>query len=382
VAVAVISMLSLPAYATTVIAPGETSPPLNAEGCMTDNGGPTGDCLDGCTASCDEASNMANVSLNVSNFNIGSKFVQATTYTDFQVSGSGSEVDASVDYSIEWKGGWTLGGVFTGFNDVMSKITLSLRDITASNRLVQATTIHTQTVDGFIGIDIIDAGFGLDKGTSENSLSAKLTRGHTYRLLLTARCEGKGALNATVLLDYMLAPWGVWWNDLSVSIAPDLNERIDSLQAEIDQLRSQLENHKHIYLTGKGEGHNNTEAQTSVAIFMDDGQPDDEDIPEIITDADNGANTEPLPQPSVLLTNYPNPFNPSTTIRYSIPSREFVTIRVYNTLGQVVSTIVDSPQEAGEHEIIFDAAGLASGVYYYRLEAGAYRETRKLTLVK
>ena len=83
-----------------------------------------------------------------------------------------------------------------------------------------------------------------------------------------------------------------------------------------------------------------------------------------------------------LRQNYPNPFNPSTTIRYGLPSRSHVTLTVFNTLGQQVATLVQSEQEAGFHEAIFDAKNLASGVYLYRLTAGSYVETRKLVFVR
>ncbi len=83
-----------------------------------------------------------------------------------------------------------------------------------------------------------------------------------------------------------------------------------------------------------------------------------------------------------LQQNYPNPFNPSTTIRYGLPSRSNMTLTVFNTLGQSVSTLVNGEQEAGYHEVRFDGSGLSSGVYFYRIEAGSFVETRKLVLLK
>ena len=89
-----------------------------------------------------------------------------------------------------------------------------------------------------------------------------------------------------------------------------------------------------------------------------------------------------LPSGFALLQNYPNPFNPSTTIRYGLPSRSHVTLTVFNMLGQQVATLVEGEQEAGYHEAVFDASGLASSVYLYRLQAGNQVESRKMILMK
>ena len=80
--------------------------------------------------------------------------------------------------------------------------------------------------------------------------------------------------------------------------------------------------------------------------------------------------------------NYPNPFNPSTTIRYALTQRALVTLSVYNMLGQQVAVLQNTEEEPGYHDVRFDAAGLASGVYWYRLTAGNYTETRKMLLVR
>jgi ligand-binding sensor domain-containing protein len=80
--------------------------------------------------------------------------------------------------------------------------------------------------------------------------------------------------------------------------------------------------------------------------------------------------------------NYPNPFNPSTTIRYNIPRRSYVTLTVFNILGQQVTDLVSAQQDPGFHEIRFDASGLASGIYFYRLTAEGYTSTRKLVVLR
>ena len=99
-----------------------------------------------------------------------------------------------------------------------------------------------------------------------------------------------------------------------------------------------------------------------------------------VTEVQEGAGM--LPATVVLHQNYPNPFNPSTTIRYGLPIRSRLTLTLYNTLGQQVATLVEGEMDAGFHEAVFDAAGLASGVYICKLTAGGFVETRKLVLVR
>ena len=88
------------------------------------------------------------------------------------------------------------------------------------------------------------------------------------------------------------------------------------------------------------------------------------------------------PDKFVLDQNYPNPFNPTTVIHYNLQSTNKVKLQVYNTLGQLVSTLVDQMQTAGPHAIHFDAHDLPSGMYIYRLKAGNYTETKKMMLIK
>lgn len=83
-----------------------------------------------------------------------------------------------------------------------------------------------------------------------------------------------------------------------------------------------------------------------------------------------------------LLQNYPNPFNPSTTINYELPHASQVSLTVYDMLGREVSVLVNERREAGVHEVKFDGSGLASGVYFYRIQAGSFVQTKKLLLLK
>jgi hypothetical protein len=89
-----------------------------------------------------------------------------------------------------------------------------------------------------------------------------------------------------------------------------------------------------------------------------------------------------LPTEYALAQNFPNPFNPNTTIHFSLPSDTRVELRVYDILGQEVRTLLDQEMSAGERAVTFDASGLASGVYFYRLQAGQFSATRKMLMIR
>ena len=89
-----------------------------------------------------------------------------------------------------------------------------------------------------------------------------------------------------------------------------------------------------------------------------------------------------VPAGFVLAQNHPNPFNPSTEIRFDLPEASPVQLVIYNTLGREVVRLVDQPMDAGTHAVTWDASGLPSGLYLYQLTAGAFTETKALTLLK
>lgn len=97
-----------------------------------------------------------------------------------------------------------------------------------------------------------------------------------------------------------------------------------------------------------------------------------------------GVSTELKEIPGIfeLKNAYPNPFNPTTTIGYAIPEASTVRLTVYNVTGQKVATLMNEKQSAGQHEIVFNAGQLASGLYFYRLEAGNQIMIKKMTLLK
>ncbi|MEO8514900.1 MAG: T9SS type A sorting domain-containing protein [Ignavibacteria bacterium] len=80
--------------------------------------------------------------------------------------------------------------------------------------------------------------------------------------------------------------------------------------------------------------------------------------------------------------NYPNPFNPVTLIKFFVPVESAVELKIYDAPGKEVTTLVNGTQKAGNHEVSWDASGLSSGIYFYKLEAGSYSVEKKMILLK
>jgi aminopeptidase N len=89
-----------------------------------------------------------------------------------------------------------------------------------------------------------------------------------------------------------------------------------------------------------------------------------------------------VPYEYALYQNYPNPFNPVTKIKFDIPEKSFVVLKIYNVLGELVSNPLNELKNAGKYSVEFDGRGLPSGVYYYELKAGSFTQTKKMVLVK
>jgi hypothetical protein len=93
--------------------------------------------------------------------------------------------------------------------------------------------------------------------------------------------------------------------------------------------------------------------------------------------------TGEIPEKYDLMQNFPNPFNPETKIRFALPEKSFVVLKVYNVLGQLVEKVIDNRQlDAGVHQVTFDGSRLASGIYFYRIEAGKYTQTKRMVVLK
>lgn len=89
-----------------------------------------------------------------------------------------------------------------------------------------------------------------------------------------------------------------------------------------------------------------------------------------------------LPSAFRLAQNVPNPFNPITRITYDLPEPSDVTLNIYTLTGQHVATLVDQKQEAGTYHVTWDGSGFANGLYFYRLRAGSFVETKIMSLIK
>ncbi|MCP4581801.1 MAG: T9SS type A sorting domain-containing protein [candidate division Zixibacteria bacterium] len=102
-------------------------------------------------------------------------------------------------------------------------------------------------------------------------------------------------------------------------------------------------------------------------------------LPYIQTSVDDSANQ---PTQLALFSCYPNPFNATTTIEYNLLESGFVTVEIFNILGEKVTTLVNGRQPAGHKKVSWNAAGVASGTYFYKIQADDWAETKKMSLLK
>lgn len=95
-----------------------------------------------------------------------------------------------------------------------------------------------------------------------------------------------------------------------------------------------------------------------------------------------GKEDDLLPVEFALDQNFPNPFNPSTLIKFALPSSGHITLDVFNSLGEKVTSLIDGMMEAGFHSVAFDATHLPSGIYFYQISTGTKVFTKKMVLLK
>ncbi len=120
----------------------------------------------------------------------------------------------------------------------------------------------------------------------------------------------------------------------------------------------------------------------AVAVTVGPGTTSGVDFHMSLTTAIRSSTSPLLPQAYALEQNYPNPFNPSTTIRYQIPVAGHVTIRIFDLLGRNVATVENGERQAGTHTVNFNASEIASGVYFYRIQAGSFLQTNRFLVLR
>jgi len=140
-------------------------------------------------------------------------------------------------------------------------------------------------------------------------------------------------------------------------------------------------------LDSDGDGFTNGEELQDPNGLWKEGEPNPGDFSQVTNPGNpNSIPTSVFDNINVfsfqLSNNYPNPFNPSTIIRYEIGNTSDVKLKIYNLQGEEIKTLINKEQTAGTYEVKFNANGLSSGIYLYRLQAGNFIETKKMTLIK
>jgi hypothetical protein len=111
------------------------------------------------------------------------------------------------------------------------------------------------------------------------------------------------------------------------------------------------------------------------------GGPNCRDLPQVVLSVDDDG-TDGQPQGFYIEQNYPNPFNPVTAIKYRLPQTSFIELKVYDSIGNEIVTLVNEVKSAGTYDVEFSADNLSSGIYFYRIISGRFSETKKMVLLK
>ena len=119
-----------------------------------------------------------------------------------------------------------------------------------------------------------------------------------------------------------------------------------------------------------------------VSVANKHGQTDEQTYQLNVTNNITLVADKNIPNEFKLYQNYPNPFNPTTTIEYSLSRQSHVNIKIFNSLGQEISELVNSDRSAGIHRVHFDGSRIASGVYFYKMTAGSFVKVRKMMILK
>jgi hypothetical protein len=265
--------------------------------------------------------------------------------------------DVEVKYNIY---GWTSGGF------VLAKFTFI-------NRGAEALEIKP----GFEMIPKIDGSYGFEKiEWKSSSKTLEVYRG-IFSTRVGFKCFNEDLTGAPTIMwfdgynasDTALYNW-LHSTDFTGVFSSDDNGPV-SFQSFASQMMQPNEE-RELYF-GIAVGANAAELETNLAVA-------EIKYTEIVTSVRELGNT--IPDDYSLAQNYPNPFNPSTKINFDLPNEGFVSLKVYNAVGEIVADLVSSNLGAGSYEYEFNAAGLSSGIYFYTLKTGSFAASRKMLLIK
>jgi hypothetical protein len=183
-------------------------------------------------------------------------------------------------------------------------------------------------------------------------------------------------------------PVGSTENKITIKVTNPSNKTIQNVQVNLISSPEWIKFNTETVLI---ENLGSTKSENVLFSFSTDGAAniDEEGTIRFNIQLVNGQNWQKLfkvqavlPDKFELFQNYPNPFNPATVIKFSLPKDNYVTLRVFNILGETVKLLVNEEQKAGIHHIDFDASNLSSGAYFYSIEAGDFKAVHKMLLVK
>ncbi|WP_337865214.1 T9SS type A sorting domain-containing protein [Ignavibacterium sp.] len=300
------------------------------------------------------------------------------------------QISATQDYDRLWD--WLIGNAFVNYSG----------DITVdANGLVHLVTGLTDTSTG---TNAIVEFFETAPGVWDAKIIASGTEVHDYSLYSNGADPGLGQTGPSIMIatnqarDFFVAQWTIGSPETGDTICDvyiktrALSDNAWDNKQNLTQTDNMNENGCHLaqYLATTSSGGTTTDWLFSMYWYeagnttylinqLNRSVVYVATVPvRVVSGVDDGLplNTFELAQ------NYPNPFNPSTNIKYSIAERSNVTIKVYDMLGSEVATLVNQVQDAGTHNVVFNASNLASGMYVYTITAGNFTATKKMMLLK
>ncbi len=189
-----------------------------------------------------------------------------------------------------------------------------------------------------------------------NAKTSSIALDHSGNIYVTGESGGNNTVSDFATIKYNTAGDSLWI--MRYNGPMNSNEGAKSIA---------IDNSGNVYVTGPSPGNGTDWDYATVKYSQQTG------VSQI---------TSVIPEHFKLGQNYPNPFNPRTVIRYSLIGNRFVNLKVYDILGKEVSTLVNEKQSPGMYQVEFDGSGLPSGIYFYKLTAGEFTETKRMMLVK